>query len=98
MSISAGALFGNALTDKQLAMISAGACEEVILYPDPDAPGIAGFIKIAERLRESWKGTVKVAWPVELPADEADLRDVRGAVESAKTYSWELGVRMRLGS
>lgn len=96
MHTSAGALLGSTLTDRQLKQISDSACEEIVLYPDPDAPGIAGVVKIADKLRESWGGSVKVAWPIDLPADEADLPDIRCAVESAVEYSRLLGVRLRV--
>ena len=96
MPVSAGALLGSTLTDRQLAQISAGACEEIVLYPDPDAPGLAGVIKIADKLRENWGGGVKIAWPVKLPADEADPRDIRDAVKSSVEYSRLLGVQLRV--
>ena len=96
IAVSAGALLGSTLTDRQLRQLSESACEEIVLYPDPDAPGLAGVVKIADKLREGWRGSVKVAWPVDLPADEADLSDIRRAVESAVEYSRLLGVRLRV--
>ncbi len=64
------------LTDIQLKQIQDSQCRTIILYPDTDAVGRKGFLKIADKLCENWKGEVAIVWPVTGAADDLPLREL----------------------
>jgi len=74
---NASAVLGRDITDLQLAQINECACENVVVYPDPDPVGRDGARKIAGKLAEQTKKNVWVAWPIVRPADEASLTELR---------------------
>ncbi len=71
-------------------------CERIILYPDADAVGKRGVVKIADKLSEGWKGEVLLAHPVTTPADDAPLADVKGLLLDPLPYSWSTRQKMLL--
>ncbi len=90
------ALLGHDLTDVQLGQIVGSKCERIILYPDADAVGKRGVVKIADKLSEGWKGEVLLAHPVTTPADDAPLADVKGLLLDPLPYSWSTRQKMLL--
>jgi hypothetical protein len=84
------ALLGHDLTTIQLGQLLESKCERVILWPDPDAVGRKGVIGIADKLSEGWSGTVEIAWPIDAPADEMPLSDIRILLKETKIYNWSL--------
>ncbi len=70
-------LLGHDLTDIQLGQIQRSECKVIVLYPDTDLVGRRGFIKIADKLCENWKGEVAMVWPVPGAADDLPLRELR---------------------
>ncbi len=91
------ALLGHDLTDTQLGQVQRSACRLVVLWPDTDLVGRRGFIKVADRLAENWRGEVAVVWPVDGAADDLRVRDLKvhlmGRVEP---YTARLRQRMLL--
>ena len=88
------AALGNTFSEFQRQQIRDAGYTDVLLIPDPGAPGITGSISIAEGLREDG---VRVFLPKVLPAaqaDEVDETERARWVESAEPYS--SGMRLRL--
>lgn len=94
---SSASLLGHDLTPHMLEQLTRSACEEVILYPDLDVVGRRGTAVIAEKLQREWSGRVRVAWPVQKPADEENLLVLTRLISQAKTYSPSLRMSLISG-
>ncbi len=91
------ALLGHDLTDIQLKQIQDSQCRAIILYPDTDAVGRKGFLKIADKLCENWKGEVAIVWPVTGAADDLPLRELDRLFQcNTVTYSPRLRHKIQL--
>ena len=69
LGVQAGALLGHSVTEDQVEQILEQGYKRVVLWSDPDRPGIEGTISVAERLQEYGVG-VALVHPI--PHDQAD--------------------------
>jgi DNA primase len=93
-SWGSASLLGHAISSPQLEQIKSSGVKRVMLYPDPDAVGVAGFLNIAEKLIQEWGGKVLIAETVENPADEDPLETLQKNLQNLTPYSWSLKYRL----
>jgi len=89
------ATLGSQISDFQFAQLRPGFIREVILFPDPDRPGLSGFLKVGRALMARYyiQG-VTVVWP--LPRQEADDMDgweIESCIQNRRPFanaSWAM--------
>jgi len=67
------ATLGSQITDFQLMQLNPNIVQEVILFPDPDRPGMSGFLKVGHALEVRQYERLTVVSP--LPRQECDEMD-----------------------
>lgn len=88
-----GALMGTNVTPLMAWQLGKAGVKRVTVWPDPDAPGIAGAFKAADQLLE-YGFAVKIIWPPpEAQADEMTEAQIRRAWARRVPFS----ERLRLG-
>jgi hypothetical protein len=93
-SWGSASILGHAISSTQLEQIKSSGVKRVMLYPDPDAVGVAGFLNIAEKLIQEWGGEVLIAETVKTPADEDPLETLQKNLQNLAPYSWTLKQRL----
>lgn len=92
--LCSAASLGNNMKDTLVNQLT--QFEEVCLFPDPDAPGMRGFIGIAQNLEAVVK-KVSMAWPwPKKQADDLKPEEIREAIRNRKPYTMTLEWRLRL--
>ena len=85
---------GSALTELQLRALS--KYEEIIIWPDPDQPGIEGAINIAKTLKDETQAKlfgIHVRGMVHDPGDATE-KEIRQAIKSIKPWTPALENRL----
>lgn len=88
---ASAALLGHDLTDVQLDQLRDSHVRRVVLYPDPDVPGVRGIVSVAEKLVDT--GLYVLVAPAVVPADEADAYYLERMVAIAEPYSDRTSMR-----
>lgn len=86
-----GSLLGHSITEGQMAQIHECGFASVVLWPDPDRPGLEGFLKVAEQMAEAG---LKVYIPEQLPRRQAD-EYTRPELEALATRIVPLSLALR---
>ena len=89
-------LLGHTLTEQQLQQIQESKCSEIVLWPDPDPPGYRGIVTVADKLREEWKGRVKIVCGNKRPADEVGLNSLQNAMSNVRDFDWSTRAKLLL--
>lgn len=92
LNVPSGSLLGHTITDSQLDMIQ--GFSDVVLWPDPDGPGIDGFLKVALRLELRYKVWMPKVIPT-LQADEMKEGEVKRIRDSFAPFSYEIELRYK---
>ncbi len=87
-------LLGNSITDTQLEQIK--GFQEALLFPDPDRPGMIGFLGVAANLHSQFK-RVTMAWPwPQKQADELTGKEIREALKGNVQVTTGLQLKIKL--
>ncbi|KKL21515.1 hypothetical protein LCGC14_2444690 [marine sediment metagenome] len=83
------ATLGSQITDLQLAQLCPQVVKEIVLFPDPDRPGLNGFLKAGRALMaKHYSSGVSVVWPLpQREADEMSGDEVRRCIEGRHPFS-----------
>ncbi len=89
------ATLGSQISDFQLAQLKPQSIREVILFPDPDRPGLKGFLKVGRALMARYYTQgVTVAWPLpQREADEMKSWEIESCIQNRKSFadvSWAM--------
>jgi hypothetical protein len=92
-----GGVLGHSLTDAQLRQLR--GYQEFVLWPDPDGPGVKGFLKMAAQLEDEGYSLRMVCPDLTGKKEEYDPSDLRGdevmwKVRKAQPYSPDLRAKL----
>ncbi len=90
--IVSAATLGNSMTPIQSNQLK--QFDEVILFPDPDLPGMTGYLAVADNLQPLVKKLTMVPWP-ESQADEMEGSEIREFLEARKEVTPLMRMRIR---
>ncbi len=82
-------LLGNSITDEQIGLLHEAGTRKVVIWGDPDKPGLQGIARVGSALRKA-HFRVEYLHPVpEVPADDASLSDMKAWwTTRRRTFGW----------
>ncbi len=86
------ATLGSQITDLQLTQLNPVMVDEVILFPDPDRPGMSGFLKVGHALAARHYERLTVVSPLpRLECDEMETEEIETCILGRQPFyeaSW----------
>lgn len=89
------ALLGHAITDKQMQQLQDFGVRDIVLWPDPDVPGIAGVLDVGAKLLDAGFSVQVIYPPPTTQADETSDSDLRKLWARRICLDWRASMLLR---
>lgn len=95
--VQSAALLGHSITEKQMRQLKASGYSRIIVWPDPDKPGLKGLLAVCEALMAVKKFEVLAVYPApSKQADELTPKQIRGCFKRRlKKVDWKFCTKLR---